>query len=73
VLELENHSCWRTIHQSSAFCYEGWFYFPHPETKLRNFQNPSLLEVIASSIPGIVYGDKVDVLVNPEEIVVTKN
>ena len=26
--------------------YEGWVYYPHPETKLRHFQNPSLLEVL---------------------------
>jgi hypothetical protein len=51
--------------------YEGWVYYPHPETKLRHFQNPSLLEVIASPIPKIIYGDEVDVLVNPEEIVIT--
>jgi hypothetical protein len=53
--------------------YEGWVYYPHPETKLRHFQNPSLLEVIAYSIPGIVSGAGVDVLVNPEEIVVTES
>lgn len=48
--------------------YNGWVYHPHPETKLRNFQNPSLLEVIAMEIPGIRYGDPLDVLVNPAEI-----
>jgi hypothetical protein len=48
--------------------YDGWVYYPHPETKLRNFQNPSLLEVIAMPIPGIKYGDEVEVLVNPEEV-----
>lgn len=48
--------------------YDGWVYYPHPETKERNFQNPSLLEVIATSIPGIRYGDTLEVLVNPEEI-----
>lgn len=51
--------------------YEGWVYYPHPETKLRHFQNPSLLEVIAYPIPKIIYGDRVEVLVNPEEIVIT--
>lgn len=50
--------------------YEGWVYYPHPETKLRHFQNPSLLEVIAYPIPKIVYGNKVDILLNPEEIVI---
>ncbi len=48
--------------------YDGWVYYPHPETKLRHFQNPSLLEVIAELIPGIQYGDVLSVLVNPEEI-----
>ncbi len=52
--------------------YKGWVYYPHPETKLRHFQNPSLLEVIAFEIPGINYGDQVGVLLNPERIEVSK-
>jgi len=52
--------------------YDGWVYYPHPETKLRHFQNPSLLEVVAKEIPGIVYGDELDVLVNMGEIQVRK-
>ncbi len=48
--------------------YDGWVYYPHPETKLRNFQNPSLLEVIARPIPGIQYGDALAVWVNGNEI-----
>lgn len=53
--------------------YEGWVYYPHPETKLRHFQDPSLLEVIAVHIPHIEYGDAVDVLVNAEEILVMES
>lgn len=52
--------------------YDGWVYYPHPETKKRNFQNPSLLEVIGRPIPEIKYGDEVQVVVNPEEIEVTR-
>jgi hypothetical protein len=48
--------------------YDGWVYYPHPETKIRNFQNPSLLEVIAKPIPDIQYGDELDVMVNRAEI-----
>src|SRR5688572_14084237 len=59
----------RVIYQ--AVEYEGWVYYPHPETKLRHFQNPSLLEVIAVLIPDIKYGDELDVLVNLEEILVS--
>lgn len=50
--------------------YDGWVYYPHPETKLRNFQNPSLLEVIARPIPGLVYGDALGVWLNGAEIAV---
>ena len=48
--------------------YDGWVYHPHPETKLRHFQNPSLLEVIARPIAQIKYGDEVSVSINPDEI-----
>lgn len=48
--------------------YDGWVYYPHPETKLRHFQDPSLLEVIAKMIPGLKYGDELHVLINPDEI-----
>jgi hypothetical protein len=53
--------------------YDGWVYYPHPETKLRHFQNPSLLEVIAKPIPKIVYGDELDVRINTDEIAVSKS
>ncbi|MFO7583426.1 MAG: hypothetical protein R6W69_01755 [Anaerolineales bacterium] len=48
--------------------YDGWIYYPHPETKRQHFQNESLLEVIALPIPEIKYGDGVEVIVNGEEI-----
>ncbi len=50
--------------------YDGWLYYPHPETKERNFQNPSLVEVIAVPIPGIEYGDEIQVMLNPEEVTI---
>jgi len=46
-------------------------YYPRRETKLRHFQDPSLLEVIAYPIPEIKYGDEVQALINPKEIEVT--
>ncbi len=48
--------------------YEGWMYYPHPETKLRNFQNPSLLEIIARHIPGVRTGEQLEVRVNSERV-----
>jgi len=53
--------------------YDGWVYYPHPETKRRNFQNPSLLEVIAFPIPEVQYGDEVRVFINPGEITINKS
>jgi hypothetical protein len=45
-------------------------YYPHPETKKTHFQNPSLVEVITYEIPGICYGDALEVELNPAEITV---
>ncbi len=48
--------------------YDGWVYYPHPETKKTHFQNPSLIEVITHEIPGIRYGDAIDIEINTDEI-----
>lgn len=75
-----HHVEWTDLHPPEHFSFsrckvmykeiefKGWVYFPHPETKLRHFQDPSLLEVIAYIIPKIKYGDNLTVLVNPNEI-----
>ncbi|MBI5950632.1 MAG: hypothetical protein HY865_03145 [Chloroflexi bacterium] len=51
--------------------YEGWVYYPHPETKKTHFQNPSLVEVIAHEVEGIQYGDALELELNPQEITIT--
>jgi len=48
--------------------YEGIIYYPHPETKIRHFQNPSLIEVITVKIPGIGYGDRLELALDPAAI-----
>jgi hypothetical protein len=48
--------------------YQGWVYYPHPETKKTHFQNPSLIEVITYEIANIKYGDNIEAEVNPLEI-----
>lgn len=50
--------------------YDGWIYYPHPETKARHFQNPSLIEVLAPRIDGIAYGDPVTLAVPDGEVVI---
>ena len=50
--------------------YEGWVYFPHPETKKTHFQNPSLVEVITYEIANIKYGDAIELVINRGEITI---
>ncbi|MCG2784060.1 MAG: hypothetical protein L6461_03030 [Anaerolineae bacterium] len=79
------HVAWTDLHPSETFSfsrcqvifreqeYDGWIYYPHPETKLRHFQNPSLLEVIALPIHQIRYGEDVQVRINTEEMLVSES
>jgi hypothetical protein len=74
------HVEWTDLHPPETFSfsrcavifkgieYDGWVYYPHPETKLRHFQNPSLLEVIALPIPDIHYGDSLELNINEDEL-----
>ena len=48
--------------------YTGWIYYPHPETKIRHFQNDSLIEIIAPYIPGLQYGDRLEIELQSDEI-----
>jgi CTP-dependent riboflavin kinase len=50
--------------------YEGWVYYPHPETKKTHFQNPSLIEIITYEIVNIKYGDSIEIEINPQEITI---
>jgi CTP-dependent riboflavin kinase len=52
--------------------YDGWVYYPHPETKKTHFQNPSLIEIISYEIPNIKYGDSVEIELNSDEITIVK-
>jgi len=48
--------------------YAGYVYYPHPETKKRHFESASLIEVISVYIPGIHYGEMVELELNSDEI-----
>ncbi|TVQ22999.1 MAG: hypothetical protein EA367_02945 [Leptolyngbya sp. DLM2.Bin15] len=50
--------------------HDGLIYYPHPETKKRHFQNPSIIEIIAPLIPEIEYGCRIGVEYNPLEITI---
>ena len=71
---------WTTAHPAEDFSfskcqithrnrkYQGWIYYPHPETKERHFQDPSIIEVIAPLIEEIRYGDEIELEINTNEI-----
>ncbi|MEB3224637.1 MAG: hypothetical protein VKJ86_02410 [Synechococcus sp.] len=48
--------------------YDGLIYYPHPETKLGHFQDPSTLEVLAPFIPDLPYGDRLQLSLNTTEV-----
>ena len=48
--------------------YDGFVYYPHPETKKRHFESASLIEVICLPVPDIRYGEPVELELNPAEI-----
>ena len=52
--------------------FEGWIYYPHPETKRRNFQDRSLMEVIAPHIPGLTTGVMLRVCVDVDQVSLTR-
>ncbi|PSN12877.1 hypothetical protein C7293_18285 [filamentous cyanobacterium CCT1] len=56
----------RILFQGSA--YDSWIYYPHPETKKRNFQAPSTLEIISLLIPNIKFGDRVEIEYDPSQV-----
>ncbi|MEO1067953.1 MAG: hypothetical protein AAFW95_02370 [Cyanobacteria bacterium J06638_6] len=58
----------RTLFRGTG--YDSLIYYPHPETKQRNFQAPSVIEVLAPAIPDIQYGCGVEIEYNSLEIMV---
>ncbi len=66
--ETFSFSACRVIYQATT--YDGWVYYPHPETKVRHFQDPTIIEVITAFIPELTYGGTVELQVNAAEIVI---
>ena len=50
--------------------YQGFLYYPHPETKPAHFQDASIMELIFPKIKDINYGDEVIVLINKDKILI---
>ena len=48
--------------------YDSWIYYPHSETKIRHFNNPSVIEILTQHITDIKYDDEVELELNGDEI-----
>lgn len=48
--------------------YDGWIYYPHPETKPMHRQPDSVLELLMPYVPGLGEADHVRLGLNPDEI-----
>ncbi|NET38471.1 MAG: hypothetical protein F6K19_41845 [Cyanothece sp. SIO1E1] len=56
--------------------YEGstkdaMIYYPSPETKVENFHNPNIVEILAAKIESLRIGDPIELLLNPAHCSVT--
>ena len=58
--------CWR---QQS---FRGLIYYPHPETKINLFQDPSVLELLLPKISGLAYGASVSLTASAQELIIEK-
>ncbi len=48
--------------------FRAMVYYPHPETKVENFQSPTVLELLAERVPGLEYGDVVWVHLDSDDV-----
>lgn len=51
-------------------CINGLIYYPHPETKINHFQDPSTLELLAPPIQNLKYGDRLTLRISPNEVAI---
>lgn len=67
----ETFSFWKIRLRSTdlhGFDVSGLVYYPHPETKTRHWQSPSILEILAPRIAPIRVGQQFELGVNPASI-----
>ena len=72
--------CWTDIVPAETFSfvnaqlafaakgYNGFWYYPHPETKVNHHHNDQLFEFIGPEIPDIGYGSQVCLKLNASQI-----
>ncbi|PZO08067.1 MAG: hypothetical protein DCF25_22465 [Leptolyngbya foveolarum] len=51
-------------------CYSGLVYYPHLETKIDHFQEPTVIELLMPCIDAIAYGDEVILRASNNELII---
>lgn len=49
---------------------DGLIYYPHPETKINHFQDPSTLELLAPHLQNLNYGDRLTLRISPDKVAI---
>jgi hypothetical protein len=52
--------------------YDGWVYYPHPDTKIGHHHDESTLEVITRFVDGIQYGATIEIEINQQEMAISE-
>lgn len=52
--------------------FSGLIYYPHPETKINHFQDPSVLELLLPPLPAIHYGSAVSFTASAQELIIQR-
>jgi hypothetical protein len=53
--------------------FDGFVYYPHPDTKIDHYHDASTLEIIAPFIAGIRYGVEIELEINEQEITIDED
>ena len=72
VMPAENFSFYRCGIRAcgKTTFHSGLVYWPHPSTKPEFRQDSSILEILAPYLDGVQYGSRVELELDPKEIVV---
>jgi hypothetical protein len=50
---------------------DALIYYPSPDTKVENFHNPNIVEILAPEMKNLKYGDSIKLFLNPNHCSVT--
>lgn len=64
IVPPESFSFFQCKLEHNGNTYQGFVYYPNPETKVYHFQNEHLLELLMPFVANLSYGDEVSVFID---------